>query len=90
MTKIKKPPRIPNVSEDMERAELSDVVGEIAKWYNHPGEQFGSSSNLKHLPTLSPINSTSRYLTERNENLCQQKDLYKKKIIAPLFIVANK
>ena len=32
----------PNTSEDVNQQELSGVTDGNAKWYNHPGRQFGS------------------------------------------------
>jgi hypothetical protein len=31
--------------EDVEKEEHSSIAGEIASWYNHSGDQFGSSLN---------------------------------------------
>jgi hypothetical protein len=33
-----------DAGEDVEKEEHSHIVGEIASWYNHSGNQFGSSS----------------------------------------------
>jgi hypothetical protein len=33
-----------HVGEDMEKEEHSSTAGEIAKWYNHSGNQAGASS----------------------------------------------
>jgi hypothetical protein len=32
------------VVEDVEKEEHSSIVGGIASWYNHSGNQFGGSS----------------------------------------------
>jgi hypothetical protein len=33
-----------DAGEDVEKAEFASPAGGIAKWYNHSGNQFGSSS----------------------------------------------
>jgi hypothetical protein len=33
-----------DVGKDMEKEEPSSIAGEIASWYKHSGNQFGSSS----------------------------------------------
>jgi hypothetical protein len=35
---------IADVGKDVEKEEHSSIVGGIASWYNHSGNQFGSSS----------------------------------------------
>lgn len=60
-----------NVGEGMEQPRHSKIFVGTVMWYNHLGKQFRISSKLVHSPPLYPNNSTSRYLAERNENLCQ-------------------
>jgi hypothetical protein len=33
-----------DAGEDVEKEEHPSIVGEISSWYNHSGNQFGSSS----------------------------------------------
>ena len=54
--------------------EHSDATGRSVKWYNH----FWVDYKTKHTPTLWSSSSAPRYLCNRNENMCLQKDLYKK------------
>ena len=41
---ISKPQVTTYVGDDMEKEELSSVVGKIANWHNHSGKQSGGSS----------------------------------------------
>ena len=42
--KKKKTQKITSVGEDTEKLQPSHIIGRNVKWYNHFGEQYGSSS----------------------------------------------
>jgi hypothetical protein len=44
MAKIKKTQLTADAGEDMEKEECSSIVGGIASWYNHSGNQSGGPS----------------------------------------------
>lgn len=49
----------------------SYIVGGSVIWYNH----FGKIPGTKLTPTLSPSNSTPKYVPKRNGSICPQKDV---------------
>jgi hypothetical protein len=38
-----------DTGEDVEKEEYSSIVGGIASWYNHSGNQSGGSTGFYHL-----------------------------------------
>jgi hypothetical protein len=40
--------------EDVEKAENSSIAGGTARWYNHYGNQFGSSSEKSDISKFPP------------------------------------
>lgn len=45
--------------------------------HNHFGKKLAVSWKINHVPVLWPRNSTSRYFSRRNENVCPQKGMQK-------------
>ena len=78
---------ITNVGEDVEKLEPLTAGGNV-KWCSHFGKQPGNPSKGKHRITIWPINSTSRYVDKRTENISAQK-ICTLMLKVALFIIAK-
>lgn len=59
------------------KAKIGEASDEGIKLYLTLENIFSVSLKINHIPMLWPRNSTSRYLSKRNEDVYPQKDMYK-------------
>jgi hypothetical protein len=71
----------------MEKEEHSSIVGRIASWYNHPGNQSGGSSNLDIVLVEDPV---IPFLDLNPESVSTGNDTFSNMFIAASFIIARR
>ena len=52
------------------------MAGEVLKWFSILENCLAVPQNIKHRVTMRPINSTPKYISERNEKICPHKQLH--------------
>jgi hypothetical protein len=74
-----------DAGNDVEKEEHSSVIGDIASWYNHSGNQYGTSLGNW---TIVPPAFTLLGIYPENVPTCN-KDTCSTMFIAALFIIAT-
>ena len=74
--------------EDVEKEQHSSIAGGIASWYNHSGNQFGSSSEKLDIVLLEDSAIPLLGIYPEDVPTCN-KDTCSTMFIAALFIIAR-
>ena len=64
-----------NVGKDVEKREPFCTVSRKINWYSYYGKPFDSSQNFKNRTAILSSNTTSAYLSKKNENILSKRYL---------------